>query len=173
MTVTKFEEVSRWGQKNVKCAGCGKHLRRSTTITNTINPFNKNAAGQVKSYGEVLDNVKAQLEAWKLAPERCKPCEVKAKEAEKLRQRNAPWGVYGHVSPDSGSGQAIVEGFVKCSYLDGWFDDEVSARAAYGAYENDRIGNTYVALLRRAAPGAGWDVEEYREVEPRKATAGV
>lgn len=172
MTVTRFEEVSLRGQKNVRCAGCGKRLRRSTTVTNTVNPYNRNAAGQVKTYGEVRADVERLLAEWRTAPERCGPCADEAKEAERLRRHNALWGLAKDWSTASTRVlEMLAEGFVADSRSGDRFDDEASARAAYGAYVNERAGNTYVVLLRRAAPGAGWDVEEYREVEPRKVSA--
>lgn len=73
----EFEQVSLWGQKKGKCA-CGKIRTRSTTIVNTINPYNKNAKGVPKTRKEVEESVKQQLEAWKTKPIYCANCEPKA-----------------------------------------------------------------------------------------------
>lgn len=58
---TVFEEVTR--SQNVKtfCKKCDKKLTRLAKITNTINPFNKNADGIPRNRSEVTIDVKDQL----------------------------------------------------------------------------------------------------------------
>jgi hypothetical protein len=65
MPTYRFQEVSYREQRRIPCAGgCGKKLTRSHTFTGTINPFNKNAAGEPKTYAEVYAEQKAKGEAW-------------------------------------------------------------------------------------------------------------
>lgn len=71
-----FEKVSLYGSKAGKC-GCGKRRQRKVTITNTINPFNKNSEGAPKSREEVLADVKKELDAWYAEPIYCDNCEPK------------------------------------------------------------------------------------------------
>lgn len=61
-TVThRFQEVTRSQRVDVKCSSCGKPRTRTVSVTNTINPYNKNELGQVRSPQEVLDCVRAEL----------------------------------------------------------------------------------------------------------------
>lgn len=62
-----FESVKFPIKKSGKCK-CGKRLVRATTFEQTINPFNKNAAGKVKTYSEIWAELKAQAAAWKATP---------------------------------------------------------------------------------------------------------
>lgn len=64
MTVYRFEEVRRTAKKRVPCEGCGKKLNRQTTFSQTINPFNKNADGDPKSYREIWDELGAECREW-------------------------------------------------------------------------------------------------------------
>ena len=61
--------------KTVRCAGvCGRKLRRQKTIEHTVNPFNKNADGTVKTWAEVERDVIAEGKAWITRPETCMSC---------------------------------------------------------------------------------------------------
>lgn len=60
-TTHRFQEVTRRQRVGVTCGGCGKPRIRTVTVTHTINPFNKNDLGQVRSPQEVLDRVRAEL----------------------------------------------------------------------------------------------------------------
>ncbi len=61
-TVThRFQEVSRQQRVSVKCMGCGKDRVRTVTVTHTINPFNRNDAGEIRSPEEVRQRVVAEL----------------------------------------------------------------------------------------------------------------
>lgn len=70
----KFESVPLPASKNLPCPGCGKKVRRSRTFSQTINPFNKNAAGQAKTRQEILAELRERAAAWKQEPEQCTPC---------------------------------------------------------------------------------------------------
>lgn len=73
MTTVNFEVVSRSVSKNGKCY-CGKRRVRSTTIENTINPFNKNKNGEIKSYEEVEADVQREAKEWCNEPITCDKC---------------------------------------------------------------------------------------------------
>ena len=67
-TTYVFEEVRQQAYKRGTCPVCHKTVERSTTFTQTINPFNKNAAGEVKSPREIRDELRAEAAAWKAEP---------------------------------------------------------------------------------------------------------
>lgn len=65
MPTYRFQEIKHPVTKSVPCrAGCGKTVRRSTTLSQTVNPFNKNADGQPKTEQEIRAELKAEAEAW-------------------------------------------------------------------------------------------------------------
>lgn len=71
----RFEEVSRWAEKTVKCAKCGKKIRRQRTFSQSINPWNKTADGRVKRRDDIIAELGAEIEKWKAEPELCRKCE--------------------------------------------------------------------------------------------------
>ncbi len=65
MPTIRFQEVRYPVKRRVQCAGgCGKKLTRQTTLTQTINPFNKNADGTVKTYADIWQELKAEAGRW-------------------------------------------------------------------------------------------------------------
>jgi hypothetical protein len=64
VTTYRFEEVKYHVTKKTVCTGCGKKLMRSTTFSQTINPFNKNADGAMKTRREIWHELAAEAEAW-------------------------------------------------------------------------------------------------------------
>jgi hypothetical protein len=64
MTRHTYEEVEHPFTKTVPCRVCGKKLKRSTTLSQTINPFNRNAAGDPKTRQEIRAELKAKAETW-------------------------------------------------------------------------------------------------------------
>lgn len=73
-TIT-FSEVAVQGQKSAKCAGgCKRTLRRSRKFWQTLSPFNKNAAGELKSRTEIQGELLAERAAWMDEPETCSHC---------------------------------------------------------------------------------------------------
>ncbi len=60
-----FESVKTSRSKNGKCSICSKPMRCSKTFENTINPFNKNKDGSIRTYSEVLQNVERLADEWK------------------------------------------------------------------------------------------------------------
>jgi hypothetical protein len=74
-TFYRFDEVSTRREKSVKCLGCGKRLRRAKRFYQTINPFNTNADGAIKSRAEIMSELQAEAAAWMNKPEKCSTCE--------------------------------------------------------------------------------------------------
>lgn len=75
ITQVTFQEVDLRGQKSVKCAGGRKRtLRRSRKFWQTLSPFNKNAAGEMKSRNEIQNELIVQRDQWLTAPEKCTHC---------------------------------------------------------------------------------------------------
>jgi len=65
MTTYRFKEITLPVTKTVPCrAGCGKKVRRSTTLSQTVNPWNKDADGNPKSAEQIRAELKAEAERW-------------------------------------------------------------------------------------------------------------
>lgn len=75
MATVTFNEVAIHGMKSVKCAGgCGRTLKRSRKFWQTLSPFNKNAAGGLKTRDGIYEELRAERNAWANEPETCKHC---------------------------------------------------------------------------------------------------
>ena len=70
----RFERIPLTFRKTVKCADCGKRLKRQRTFEQTLNPWNRNAEGQPKSRQEILASLREQGAEWKQQPETCSTC---------------------------------------------------------------------------------------------------
>ena len=75
MPTYRFQEVKLRGAKSGKCSVCGKRRQRSTTFSQTINPFNKNADGVPKTREEILAELNEEARLWKATPLVCASCE--------------------------------------------------------------------------------------------------
>ncbi|KXO90934.1 Uncharacterised protein (plasmid) [Tsukamurella tyrosinosolvens] len=64
MTTYTFETVRRGAQRTGACPACGKRTTRRRTFEQTVNPFNRNLDGSVKSRDEVFAAVSAEAAAW-------------------------------------------------------------------------------------------------------------
>lgn len=72
-TITQtFDEVTRIERVTVLCSGCRKPRIRTVKVTHTVNPFNRNKLGHVRSPQEVLERVRAEL-ADRVAKVKCTP----------------------------------------------------------------------------------------------------
>lgn len=80
MRVT-FREVKMQGWKTVKCdGGCGRRLVRQRLFLQTLNPFNKlppHLGGDVKTEGDIEEELKRDIRRWEQVPETCIHCEKK------------------------------------------------------------------------------------------------
>jgi hypothetical protein len=74
VTIYRYEPVTLTGQKTVKCDGCGKRLRRQRTFQQTLNPWNKNAAGKPKTRSEIDTQLRERITEWKTDVEFCSRC---------------------------------------------------------------------------------------------------
>lgn len=73
-----FQEVKLHGLKSGKCPVCGKTVTLSKKFFQTLNPFNKNADGTIKSHGDIYKELTVQLSEWK----KVKPTHMKCTEAK-------------------------------------------------------------------------------------------
>lgn len=74
MTVYRFQEVDFIAHKAGKC-GCGKRRSRQKRFWQTLNPFNKNADGSVKSAEDIHEELRAKADTWRAEPITCSSCE--------------------------------------------------------------------------------------------------
>lgn len=64
MTVHRYTGPRRKATRKGTCPTCGKRATRSATFEGTVNPFNKNADGTVKTWEQVAADVQAKADAW-------------------------------------------------------------------------------------------------------------
>ncbi len=62
MTHYRFEQVTLKGTR--RWTENGRKRQETQTFMQTINPFNKNAAGEVKGYAEILAELMAERTEW-------------------------------------------------------------------------------------------------------------
>lgn len=75
-TTINFEEVAIRGFKRVKCAGgCKRTLTRKEKFWKTINPFNKDEYGNIKSREQLLVELKVERDEWMKEPVYCIHCD--------------------------------------------------------------------------------------------------
>lgn len=59
-----FEEVQATRIKHGRCPGCRKSVKRRRTFVRTVNPFNKNPDGSMKSREQVHEEVNREADEW-------------------------------------------------------------------------------------------------------------
>ena len=64
MTVYRFPTIKMQRSTSGACPICGKRVRRSRTFEATVNPFNQNADGTIKTPDEVRAQVREKSDAW-------------------------------------------------------------------------------------------------------------
>jgi transcriptional regulator NrdR family protein len=82
MTRYTFEEITRKVTRRVPCRVCGVKLTRSETLSQTVNPFNKDDDGNPKTEQQIVAELKTQAETWHPwndIHEKCIATEVAAK----------------------------------------------------------------------------------------------
>ncbi len=88
MTTYRFTEVSAKASRNLKCP-CGKRFKRSETITNTVNPFNKDPeTGEPRTYAQVQQVVNAKAAEW-MPNSRQRACPTCGEQAEVVQSTTA------------------------------------------------------------------------------------
>jgi len=70
-----FEEVKLYGSKSGKCSVCGKACTRSQKFSQTLNPFNKNEKGEIKTRQEIKEELCGELNEWRSKPPIHSRCE--------------------------------------------------------------------------------------------------
>ncbi len=75
MPTYRFREIKHQASKSLPCPACGKKLRRQRTFGQTLNPFNKNADGQVKTELEIVRELNATAAEWETEPESHPACQ--------------------------------------------------------------------------------------------------
>lgn len=69
MTRITFNEVALYGTRTFKCATCGKRRVRRRKFWQTLNQFNKNPDGTVKTEQDIHRALAAEIAAWQ--PTKC------------------------------------------------------------------------------------------------------
>ncbi len=64
ITRHSFREVAITRTKTGKCPHCGKSARRTEKFWQTINPYNRNAEGFVKTPGEITLELERHAMEW-------------------------------------------------------------------------------------------------------------
>lgn len=64
MSIYRYDRIEARGFKRGQCAVCGKGAERSRVFGQTLNPFNKNADGSVKTAAEIRREVNSEALAW-------------------------------------------------------------------------------------------------------------
>lgn len=70
----RYPEFKQPATKNLPCPMCGKKVRRSTTLTMTESPFNKNPDGTIRSAQQIREALLEQARQWSAEPVTCTPC---------------------------------------------------------------------------------------------------
>lgn len=63
-----FQEVKYHEKKSGKCSVCGKTCTISKKFYQTLNPFNKNADGTIKTHGDIYKELMIQIKEWEKIP---------------------------------------------------------------------------------------------------------
>ena len=71
-----YERVTRPVTKTVPCRGCGKKLKRSTTLGQTISPFNRGEGGTPKTYEQIVAELREEAATWHPYNDICATCDA-------------------------------------------------------------------------------------------------
>lgn len=76
MTVYRFERITQLARKRVSCDDCGKKITRQRTFEMTLNPFNTNDDGTIRTRYDIREALLARKRAWEATAtgELCTPC---------------------------------------------------------------------------------------------------
>lgn len=75
MPTYTFQEIFLSFSKSGICPSCGKRAKRSQRFSQTINPFNKNSEGQIKSREEIYAELHQRGKSWMQTPTFHAKCE--------------------------------------------------------------------------------------------------
>lgn len=62
--IITFDTVKFYARKSGKCPACGKTTIRSRVFEQTLNPYNRNEQGLVKSRDEIRAELRVEAEEW-------------------------------------------------------------------------------------------------------------
>ena len=74
MPTYNFQKISVKDTKKIKCKKCGKSTQETREFWQTVNPFNKNKDGSVKTIAEIYSEIGAELNEWMKKPLECNKC---------------------------------------------------------------------------------------------------
>ena len=72
---TKFREIKIYGTRQGDCGVCGKPATRKTNFAQTINPFNKDANGNIKTEAQIMKELQEKRTEWIKGQPTHKRCE--------------------------------------------------------------------------------------------------
>ena len=72
--VETYERVTWQARKSVPCPECGKKIRRQRTFGQTLNPFNRDRDGFLKTRQQIRRELYAEAAVWQERPEMCGDC---------------------------------------------------------------------------------------------------
>jgi len=75
-TAVRYEPVKLHAEKSLPCPTCGKKVRRKATFEQTLNPFNTNFDGTVKSMSDIMRELRIDARHWRAQAEKCTKCKV-------------------------------------------------------------------------------------------------
>lgn len=64
MASLTFQEVTRLAERSGTCVVCGRTTRRSQRFSQTVNPWNRNPDGSVRTVAEVRAAVQQEADEW-------------------------------------------------------------------------------------------------------------
>ncbi len=67
-TITTYDEVSLTGSKYGKCAVCGKQATKQKKFYQTLNPYNQNSDGSLKSREDIYRELRVTIKTWRKEP---------------------------------------------------------------------------------------------------------
>lgn len=76
MPVYRYDAIAARGYKRGPCEVCGKTAERSRIFEQTLNPFNRDPDGCVKTSAQIRAEVNAEALAWQRGPVRHARCEA-------------------------------------------------------------------------------------------------
>lgn len=75
MAHINFQEVSITAEKQGKCSCCNKSCKIKKKFYQTLNPFNRNSEGSVKTRQEIQEEINSERQKWMKEPVKHKKCE--------------------------------------------------------------------------------------------------
>jgi hypothetical protein len=74
-TITYFDEIKYYAKKYGTCQVCKEKAIRQKMFSQTLNPFNKNSDGTIKSKNDIYRELQVEADQFKKEPVRHLKCE--------------------------------------------------------------------------------------------------